>query len=252
MCVTSDRWSQSAVVLKVFSGQVQLQEYVKLQDSIYEVDPKEENGFRFSRLLNFKVSWCLFWVEAETLVITQKMRLLIISGPPVLEYDAENRSRPHYCSSDWGHPNSLVSGVLPHQEQLWERCRHDLQIPERVSQPVIWRVVCGCAVIISDSSRDFLKHREADKSILLRHLKESGNGFMCPVLRKTIPFGLAYHHSGLTSEERKLVEEAYSTGVLCLLTCTSTLAAGINLPARRLVSSDSLFQESLVVLTNER
>lgn len=56
MGVTSGRWSQSATLLKLFSGQVQLQEYVKLEDSIYEVDPKEENGFRFSRLLNFKVS----------------------------------------------------------------------------------------------------------------------------------------------------------------------------------------------------
>lgn len=36
--------------------QVQLKEYVKVNDTIYEVDPKEENCFRFSRLLNFKVS----------------------------------------------------------------------------------------------------------------------------------------------------------------------------------------------------
>lgn len=46
---------QSVTVLKVFSGQVQLREYVKLQDTIYEVDPKEEECFRFSRVLNFKV-----------------------------------------------------------------------------------------------------------------------------------------------------------------------------------------------------
>lgn len=83
--------------------------------------------------------------------------------------------------------------------------------------------------------REFLKHKKAEKDTLLGELKSSGNGSLCPVLQKTVPFGLAYHHSGLTSDERKLVEEAYSSGVLCLLTCTSTLAAGINLPARRFV-----------------
>lgn len=41
---------------KLINFQVQLKEYVKVSDTICEVDPKEENGFKFSRRLNFKVS----------------------------------------------------------------------------------------------------------------------------------------------------------------------------------------------------
>uniref|UniRef100_A0A8C2AK20 Helicase POLQ-like n=1 Tax=Cyprinus carpio TaxID=7962 RepID=A0A8C2AK20_CYPCA len=164
---------------------VELKEYVKIKDSIYEVDPREETCFSFSRLLDFKYS----------------------SGMQKMDPD---------------HIVALATEVIPQQSCL-------IFCATKKNCENLAGMICKYL------NKEFLKHKKAEKTTLLGELKSSGNGSLCPVLQKTVPFGLAYHHSGLTSDERKLVEEAYSSGVLCLLTCTSTLAAGINLPARRFV-----------------
>ena len=84
-----------------------------------------------------------------------------------------------------------------------------------------------------------------ERQQLLKAIYDNVNN-VCKVLCKTIPFGISYHHSGLTMDERKLIEEAYSSGVLCLLCCTSTLAAGVNLPAKRYFPIKSYYSISVM------
>ncbi|XP_053317689.1 helicase POLQ-like [Spea bombifrons] len=164
---------------------VELKEYVKVRDSIYEVDNKEEDNFKFSRLLNYKYSSNMLRIDPDHII-------------------------------------ALVAEVIPNNSCL-------VFCPTKKNCENVAEMICKYL------SKAHLSHREAEKKTLIEFLKSAGNGSVCPVLERTVLFGIAYHHSGLTSDERKLVEEAYSSGVLCLLACTSTLAAGVNLPARRVI-----------------
>ncbi|MDG6221101.1 MAG: DEAD/DEAH box helicase, partial [Candidatus Thermoplasmatota archaeon] len=57
-------------------------------------------------------------------------------------------------------------------------------------------------------------------------------------LRWCLERGTAFHHAGLDSQYRRIVETSFKDGSIKCICATPTLAAGINLPARRVIIRD--------------
>lgn len=57
----------------------------------------------------------------------------------------------------------------------------------------------------------------------------------CKKLSKVITKGIAFHHSGLTSKQRELIEDAFRSNKIKIISSTPTLAAGLDLPAFRTI-----------------
>lgn len=49
------------------------------------------------------------------------------------------------------------------------------------------------------------------------------------------------HHAGLTTDDRKIVEELFSSSKIQVLIATSTLAWGVNYPARLVIIKGTEF-----------
>ena len=57
-------------------------------------------------------------------------------------------------------------------------------------------------------------------------------------LANAVKGGIAFHHAGLTTDQRNKIEEKFKKGKLYCIVATPTLAQGVNLPARRVVIRD--------------
>jgi helicase len=88
---------------------------------------------------------------------------------------------------------------------------------------------------------DHLSEREEDQlrktaDQLVRGQEEATS--MAARLGKCIEHGAAFHHAGLTNDQRGLVEKEFRRGKVKVLAATPTVSQGINLPARRVIVRD--------------
>ncbi|KND02903.1 uncharacterized protein SPPG_01983 [Spizellomyces punctatus DAOM BR117] len=73
---------------------------------------------------------------------------------------------------------------------------------------------------------------------IVRELERATPAKPDELLPNLIMKGIAFHHSGVLTQEKEIIEDAYRAGIIRVMTCTSTLAMGVNLPARRVIFRD--------------
>jgi helicase len=71
--------------------------------------------------------------------------------------------------------------------------------------------------------------------ILAAEIRETSEVDTARKLAQCVENGSAFHHAGLISEQRKIIEDGFRKGIIKVIAATPTLAAGLNLPARRVI-----------------
>lgn len=60
------------------------------------------------------------------------------------------------------------------------------------------------------------------------------------MLSDCVSAGVAFHHAGLTQGDRATIERGYLNGDINVICCTSTLAAGVNLPCHFVIIKNTV------------
>ncbi len=148
--------------------------------------------------------------------------------------------------SDW-RPVQLIEGVFC--EGKLEMYKDGLKIYEKYSDFDGLVDEClrdGGAVLVFEATRrnaesTAVKLAKVSRKYtdrcdeIAREILAENEGEMSRKLAECVINGCAFHHAGLLASQRKIIEEAFRRGDLKVIVATPTLAAGVNLPARRVI-----------------
>lgn len=189
--------------------------------------------------------------------VNPNAQIIALSATIQNSIDIANWLAAKHIQSEW-RPVKLVEGVFYDGNiHFSDNTKSAIKpITDDVTSLVIDAIKAGGQVLIFVNSRrstEALATRLAKpitKSLTKSELKslpnisknlkksESEVTSMSDKLSLLLSSGVAFHHAGLSDNQRKLVELNFKLGFIKCIVATPTLAAGINLPARRVIVRD--------------
>ncbi|MFT4311537.1 MAG: helicase-related protein [Candidatus Woesearchaeota archaeon] len=103
------------------------------------------------------------------------------------------------------------------------------------------------AIVFVNSKRSAESVAEKISKISEKELKDEPKAILkalssptrqCKRLSKIVSKGVAFHHSGLNYKQRQIIEDSFREGKINIICATPTLAAGLDMPAFRVIIRD--------------
>ncbi|MFK4753767.1 DEAD/DEAH box helicase [Oceanobacter antarcticus] len=147
----------------------------------------------------------------------------------------------YYSENDY--PQSISISPDKVSKDLFGKVRYDKKIYDHISEILKFLPEKSGTLIFSPTKN---QARKTAMNILCNsHVDNKLNSLASYIgetvhenysLKRCVKSGVAYHHSGVPPHIRNAVEKAFSDKILGVITCTTTLMQGVNLPAKNLIA----------------
>ncbi len=187
------------------------------------------------------------------------LQIIALSATMSNAFDLAEWLHARLVESDW-RPIPLKEGVF-YNGRIEFDDRTSREVPPCVDD--VWSLVSQ-AVTDGGQALIFVNARRSTEALAVNYSKQMGKLAGRQLSQKEISIlegeaettatgkklsscvkcGIAFHNAGLTYRQRKFVEDGFRKGDIKCIVATPTLAAGINLPARRVIVRDTTRYET--------